>query len=95
MALTATAGGAESAKGNVGSKTVSTAAASLQVVEPTAYKLDLGYANQLKVRAIGTVPLGTQCTPFTAMNLNVIAYRQLAVLPAGTARPLQVFAKCQ
>lgn len=66
----------------------------LQVSEPTAYRLDLGNANQVKLSRIGTIPLGTKCIDQLVLGMNVVAYRQLAVIDSGKSRPLAVLAKC-
>lgn len=60
----------------------------------TAYRLNLGNANQISLAKIGTVPLGTKCVDQVALGMHVVAYRQLAVIDAGKSRPLAVLAKC-
>lgn len=70
-------------------------APTLLTVEPTAYRLDLGYTNQIKVARVGTVPLGKPCKDQEVFGLNVLADRNLATIDAGKARPLAVLAKCK
>lgn len=74
----------------------------LVTVEQTAYKMDNGNQNQLKVAKIGTVPLGKPCvqtiSPFTNepvdyMGLNLLKDRMVAVV-TGSSRPNQILAKC-
>lgn len=75
----------------------------LTVDDPTAYRIDIGYQNQLKAAKIGTVPLGKPCvetlSPFSGkpvdfMGLNVLKDRMAAALTPGVSRPNQVLAKC-
>lgn len=97
FAITASNGPYESGPSNIASKTVTGASIppkELQVIEPTAYRLDLGHTNQIKLSKIGTIPVGTRCVAQQALGMNVVAYRQLAVLDAGKSRPLAVLAKC-
>lgn len=65
-------------------------------IDTVAYKLDLGYANQIKVAQIGTVPLGLACKPnMYAMGLNVLSDRSKVTLtPGTTSRPLTTLGKC-
>lgn len=65
-----------------------------KVVDNRAYRMILGYANQIKIEQVGTVALDVRCTGFRVMDLFVIADRQKAVIAAGKSRPLQVLARC-
>lgn len=77
----------------------------LQVVDNRAYRLDIGYSNQLRVSLIGKIPVGTLCkdqavvawSPAEEITvaLNVVAYRQFAVIDSGKSRPLAVLANCE
>jgi len=62
-------------------------------VAGTGYRLDLGYYNQIKIAAIGLVPVGAPCLSFTAQGLNLIDRRLLKPDP-GKSTPKQVLAKC-
>lgn len=103
VAVTAIVAGAESAQSNIASKTLATPlptpkppAGTKIVVAETAYKLDLGYVNQLKAAVAGVVPLGARCLPYEAMGLNLVD-RQLLRTSAGapvSPLPKQVLAKC-
>lgn len=87
------------------STAVPPAPTTLQVADDRAYRLELGYANQLRVSLVGKIPVGTLCTSHaatawspvesTTLGLNVVAYRQLAVIDAGKSRPLAVLARCK
>lgn len=64
-------------------------------IDTVAYRLDMGYSNQIKVARIGTVPLAKACVPtMAAMGLNVLKDRNWVTLDAGKARPLTTLAKC-
>lgn len=66
-------------------------------VDKVAYRMDLGNYNQIKVVAIGTVPLGKECVPqkILGVNIPVLKNRDWAVLPSGVARPKQVLVTCK
>lgn len=72
-------------------------APTLLTIEPTAYRLDLGYANQVKVAAVGTVPLGSPCKVQNILGapVTVLMDRNVAIIAPGKSRPLAVLANCR
>lgn len=90
-----TTSGVESANSNLASKvippTVPNPPTALKVIETTAYRLDLGYADQVKIAKIGTVPLGIACKEARYAELNLVP--RVSLSTTGS-RPLQVWAKC-
>lgn len=67
--------------------------APIVTVAGTGYRMDLGYVNQIKLSAIGIVPLDYPCKAETVMGLNLID-RKVLKLDPGVSLPKQVFAKC-
>lgn len=87
------------------STAVPPAVTTLQVADNRAYRLDQGYANQLRISQIGVVPVGSLCieqgvvgwnpVDKVTMSLNVVASRKLAVVDPGKSLPLAVLAECK
>lgn len=67
--------------------------APIVTVAGTGYRMDLGNLNQIKIAAIGIVPIGIVCKSDNVNGLNVIDRAQLKLDP-GKALPKQVLAKC-
>lgn len=67
--------------------------APIVTVAGTGYRLDLGYLNQIKLVAIGIVPLQIPCKIDGAMGLNLIDRAKLKLDP-GKSLPKQVLANC-
>lgn len=95
-----TTAGQESGNSNVASKTISgptipNPPTNLTVVQTTAFRLNLGYANKVQLARIGTVPLGTACDgSMPVLGVHVIKDRHKVKLDAGKSKPLAVLAKC-
>jgi hypothetical protein len=79
----------------------------LQVVDNRAYKLDIGYQDQIKIVQVGFVPVGTRCIDQAVMGLNVVAIGKRTTSWGKSTSPLlkdasgglvgvpkQVFARC-
>lgn len=67
--------------------------APIVTVAGTGYRMDLGYLNQIKIVAIGIVPIDYPCKAETVMGLNLID-RKAVKLDPGASLPKQVLAKC-
>lgn len=67
--------------------------APIVTVADTGYRMDLGYLNQIKIAAIGVVPVGYPCKTETVMGLHLVDRKALKLDP-GVSLPKQVLAKC-
>lgn len=111
VAVTATAGAAESAKSNVASKTLSAPPPNplmlLTTTDGVGYQINLGTSNKISLSRIASVPAGKPCIASMSVTdpyrtVHVIQDRMWAVMDANPklpgqtfARPRQVWAKCE